>query len=167
MTERPATARDPYAYNLSGVKHVWLVGVKVRHCEACGIQLPVIPRISQLHQVIARMLIEKPVRLQGDEVRFLRKQAGFPGNKFAALIGVRPETLSRVENGRVASLGKAADRLARVVSTITRDGEAAREMLLRVADLKLVAARGRRQGEGKVPEPVFRLKGKDWSRMAA
>jgi transcriptional regulator with XRE-family HTH domain len=87
-----------------------------------------------LHQELARALARKPSFLSGEEIRFLRKHAGFPAQQFAALLGVSPEHLSRVENGHTSTLGSSTDRLARAIATIATNGEEARRILLRIAD---------------------------------
>ncbi len=134
MRERKATRQKPYRYDLSGLSNVSLVGITMHTCPQCGGEVPVIPRIAELHDVLARSLIQKPTLLNGEEIRFLRKHEGFPAQKFAALLGITPEHLSRVENGHTSNLGTSADRLARAIATIAKDGEAAREVLLQIAE---------------------------------
>src|SRR6266487_1166795 len=76
MKVRTATAENPYVYNLSGMKDVVLVGIQVLLCPGCQAEGAKIPRIGQLHRVIVKSLIEQPDPLRGDQVRFLRKNAG-------------------------------------------------------------------------------------------
>ncbi len=106
------TKRENYSYTASGLPHVTLVGVEVRRCGACGEHEVVIPRIEELHRVMALTVIRKPNRLTGDEARFLRKYLGWSGVDFARHMGVQPETVSRWENGK-ESMGPVADRLLR------------------------------------------------------
>jgi transcriptional regulator with XRE-family HTH domain len=134
MSEKQATMANPYRYTLSGLKDVCLAGIVVYECPRCGVVAPVIPRIAELHDVIARALVKEPRPLRGDEVRFLRKAAAFPARKFASLLGITPQHLSRIENGHTATLGRAADRLARFIAIKARDGEDAREVFMQVAD---------------------------------
>jgi len=156
MVERKATMKEPYHYDVSGLSNVYLAGIMVQRCPRCKEESPLIPRIEELHRTIARALIHKPGVLSGEEIRFLRKQAGFPAQKFAALLGIRPEHLSRVENGRTASFGTPTDRLARAIATTANDGEDAREILLKVAD---TLERKGRKGEHK---PLFKLEQNHW-----
>lgn len=160
MEEREATVESPYAYGLSGLSNVFLAGITVHTCPRCGVESPVIQRIAELHQVIARVLAQKPASLRGDEIRFLRKHAGFPARKFAALLGVTPEHLSRVENGHTKSLGESADRLARAIATIAKDGEEARDILLKIAD-ELESAHPKTERK-----PLFKLEKKHWKAAA-
>ena len=160
MRARETTTARPYVYDLSGLPDVHLVGITVFNCARCKAEYPVIPRISELHGVIALALVHKPLPLRGEEIRYLRKWAGFPAQKFAALIGVTPEHLSRIENGHTTALGSASDRLARAVAVIGRDGEEARQILLKVAD-RLTEATAAAEARG-----VFRLERNRWKAAA-
>lgn len=136
LVERKANSENPYHYTLSGLSSVFLCGISIYRCPDCEAESPVIPRIPELHRVISRVLIEKPTALSGEEVRFLRKNAGFKATDFAALLGLTPEHLSRFENGKIANLKDAADKLARAIpmAQINQESEEAlREVLLRRA----------------------------------
>lgn len=147
MRERKATPQEPYRDEFSGLSNLYLTGITVRYCPECGVESPLIPRVEALHRELARTLVHKSSLLRGEEVRFLRKHAGFPAQKFAALLGISPEHLSRVENGHTSTLGSSTDRLARAIATIATDGEEAREILLRIADQ--VEKPARKQSSGK------------------
>lgn len=134
MNARKATTDAPYLYRASGLSNVALIGITVRRCEKCGAEVPAIPHIQELHEVIALLIVNQPGALSGEEIRFLRKYAGFPAQKFARLLGVSPEHLSRVENGHDAKLGGPTDRLVRALALTARKAEEVREILLRVAD---------------------------------
>src|SRR6185312_5341640 len=73
-----------------------------------------VPRIAELHRVVALAVLRKPSRLTGDEVRFLRKFIGWSGSDFARRIGVDPSTVSHWENGK-QPIGPASDRLLRML----------------------------------------------------
>ncbi len=160
MEERKVTLQNPYRYDLSGLSNVYLAGITVRTCSTCKAAVPVIPRIAELHKVIAHALARKPTLLRGEEIRFLRKHGGFPAQKFAALLGVSPEHFSRVENGHYPSLSKSADRLARAIATTASDGETARDILLRIAN--------ELERKGQVAEqlPLFSLEQNHWKAAA-
>jgi len=142
MAARVATEERPYLYTLSGLHGVGLVGITVWTCGTCGEQSPEVPRMGELHRLIARTLIQQPHLLRGDEVRFLRKQAGFAAGEFATLLGVDRTHLSRVENEHTPTLGETSDRLVRALVTIAMGGEADRQSLLTLAR-KLVKPRRR------------------------
>lgn len=109
-TERNAVIR----YNLGGLPHVVLQGVEVRKCESCGKEDIAIPRMAQLHHVLAMLLVKQPRMLAPNEIRFLRKHTGCSTGEFAQIIGVSRETVSRWETG-AQPMGPVADRLLRVV----------------------------------------------------
>lgn len=88
----------PHRYEESGLDYVVLLGVEERSCDGCGENELVLPRIAELHRVIARGVAEKEGRLEGQEVRFLLKFLGLSGANFAKSIGVSAETFSRWEN---------------------------------------------------------------------
>jgi DNA-binding transcriptional regulator YiaG len=163
MVEVMATADAPYAYTLSGMKDVLLAGILLHKCPQCGEQSAVIPRIEELNNVITEALVKKPVSLNGDEIRFLRKHAGIPAREFSSLLGIDASHLSRVENGHTPSLGPQTDRLARfIVIASTRGGEMARVRLLEVARLLAL----RRKARIELHRPTFTLGLEGW-KMAA
>ncbi|MFB3073668.1 MAG: helix-turn-helix domain-containing protein [Candidatus Methylomirabilales bacterium] len=161
MRKRQVTKAAPYAYTESGLDNVVLSGITVYVCPYCQAEVPVIPRIGQLHRVIADTLLHKPELLTGQELRFLRKHAGLPAQKFADLLEVRPEHLSRIENGHTKALGKPTDRLARALVLAASSREDVRGVLLRMAE-----ELGRRRRMRKAKRPVFTLVKNQW-RLAA
>jgi putative zinc finger/helix-turn-helix YgiT family protein len=107
-------ARENHLYQESGLPNVVLVGVEVRRCPACGaVELP-LPRVTELHRVIAMAVIHKPARLSGAEVRYLRKHLGWSGEDFASHMGVDPTTVSKWENDK-ERIGPSSDRLLRLL----------------------------------------------------
>lgn len=105
--------RENFKYDACGLSRVTLMDVEVRRCRSCGEHEVVIPRIEELHRVIALALIGKASKLVPDEIRFLRKHLGWSGADFAAHFGVTAETVSRWEQGK-APMGAVADRLLRL-----------------------------------------------------
>jgi transcriptional regulator with XRE-family HTH domain len=159
---RNATAEKPYAYAIGGLPGVALIGIRLRLCERCGSESPLIPRIEELHRVIARDLLRKQSLLTGDELRFLRKHAGFPAAPFAALLRVTPAHLSRFENAHEGNnLGAPADRLARALVATASAGEDAREVLFARSD-----APRRRPEPFKPACAAFRLVRNRWRHAA-
>lgn len=159
MEVRVSTAKDPYPYKMSGLANVRLVGVKILICGACGDEAVQIPRVGELHRAIAHTIFHKPGLLSGDEVRFLRKNAGVMAKDFAASIGISPEHLSRIENGKTGNLGEAADKLARLVAMAPCSKAEEIRSLLRSAGAAL--------GAGAIDEKnVFQLKNSGWAKAA-
>lgn len=106
------TRKENHLYDECGLKFITLVGVAVARCPRCGNFEISIPRLGELHRLLARVLIEKSTRFTGDEVRFLRKSLGWSGSSFVKHMGVAGETVSRWEND-AAPIGPQADRLLR------------------------------------------------------
>jgi transcriptional regulator with XRE-family HTH domain len=95
---------------------------------------PVIPKPGELHRLLAKLFLGKRAPLAGDELRFLRKHAAMPAQKFATLLGIDPSHLSRVENGKVECLGVTSDRLARAIVSVAIDSPLVKDVLLRAAE---------------------------------
>ena len=153
--KRTASMTRPYRYTWSGLGNVLLVGIPVYVCKKCGSEIPVIPKVDQLHRLILKVLMHKPSHLTGAELRFLRKQAEYAAHEFAALLGVSPEHLSRVENGRVP-VSAQVDKLARAIIRVSENKDV-KDVLLRV-----VKSLGEPQGE-----PVLKLTGEKWTEVRA
>lgn len=128
--------REDYKYEACGLSGITLLGIEVRRCKECEEYEVVIPRIQELHQLIATKLIRKQARLTADEIRFLRKHLGWSGTDFAEHIGVTPETVSRWEQGRIP-MGAAAERLLRLaVAHLEPASDYSLDILKRVATSK-------------------------------
>ncbi len=102
------------SYDESGLKGIVLVGIPVKKCVACEKEEFGIPRMEELHRLIAMKLIDKQAALTGAEVRFLRKHLGYSAQDFAGRIDITPEHLSRVEND-ATTLSAMAERLVRLM----------------------------------------------------
>lgn len=116
------THRD-HDYVESGLPHVVLLGLEFRTCPKCGEEERVMPRLAQLHRMIAEAVAEKAARLTGAEVRFLRKHLGWSGEAFANVMGVRQETVSRWETEK-EPMGAVSERLLRLMALRLRPVEA-------------------------------------------
>jgi transcriptional regulator with XRE-family HTH domain len=136
MVGRRTTDVDAYPYAFSGLPDVYLSGITVYRCPACPSVCPSIPRLEELHRVIARALVAKPSRLEGSEIRFLRKNIGIPAKKIARILGLTPETYSRAENGKNAGLSEPAEKLFRLMAKDDDDTDrrSVREAILGLAD---------------------------------
>lgn len=106
-----SSIKEEYRYVESGLDNVFLEDVEV---EACGCGEAVLLRaLPTLHRVIAMCFSYKPARLRGREIRFIRSVLGMNSSSYATTVGVRPETLSRIENGR-EEVSAARDKLIRM-----------------------------------------------------
>lgn len=160
IVERMTTPETPYHYMLSGLKDVFLVGIVIRRCIQCGTESPVIPQIGDLHRVIAESLAEKPGSLRGDELRYLRKYAGFSSKRFAALLEINASHLSRFENGTYKALGGPADKLARALAMSASNEHYMQKILMQVADDRIKSKKLAKK------RPLFRLIRNRWTRAA-
>ena len=108
------SARETVKYDASGLSGITLRNIEVRRCEKCGDYEILIPKIEQLHYLMAHAIIRKPASLVGEEIRFVRKYLGWSAADFAAHMGARLETISRWENGKL-TMSPQADRLLRMM----------------------------------------------------
>jgi len=91
--------RQTVMYPESGLDNVQLVNVPVWVCENGHEELE-IPAITQLHDLLTHVIIRKPARLTGREIRFIRRRAELSAQEFACRIGISPQHLSRLENDK-------------------------------------------------------------------
>jgi transcriptional regulator with XRE-family HTH domain len=163
MKERMTTLHSPYHYDESGLRNIALVGIKVHCCSKCKMESAVIPKIGQLNDLIAKILLEKKELLTGEELRFLRKYAAFPGKEFAMLLNITPSYLSRFENEKEKSenLSKTADKLARAIVAAARDQECIKGILLKVAE------KIEKRNHGKARENKLQLIKNRWQECPA
>lgn len=107
------TSRRNYRYKESGLSNVVLENVELRRCPRCGEEELVLPRIAELHRVLAKAIAEKLESLSGDEIRYLRKYLGWSGEDFSKYFGVTRETVSRWETC-ARRMSVTAERLLRL-----------------------------------------------------
>jgi putative zinc finger/helix-turn-helix YgiT family protein len=111
--KKSATFQNLYHFVHSGLPNVYLVGIDYFDCEKCGKQSADIPALDDLMIKIARAVVGQEARLDGAEIRFLRKRLKKKSADFGKIIGVTPEQISRWENdGNQPS--ESADKLIRV-----------------------------------------------------
>jgi len=134
MVGKKTTGKDPYHYTFSGLPNVYLRGITVYRCPKCADVRPSIPRIEDLHHIIAESLARKPGRLKGSEIRFLRKNLGIPAKKIARILGLAAETYSRVENEKNPGLSGAAEKLFRLMASDAPGRGGVREAILGLAE---------------------------------
>lgn len=102
-----------YHYTLCGLGDVYLVNGFTRHDTPYGSGVS-IEDVAGLHRVIAEDIIRRRARLDGAEVRFLRKELDLSQNGLAVLLGVDTQTVARWEKGQSDVPGP-ADRLIRAL----------------------------------------------------
>lgn len=95
------TVRDFYQDDgLIGLSNVILVkSVKVTACEECGHEESVsVPDVEGLEAAVAVARVTLPIKLTGQEIRFLRRALGLLSKDLAEELQVREETMSRWEH---------------------------------------------------------------------
>lgn len=141
-----------YRFSESGLKNVMLRGLELVHCDHCGSEDPVFHAMNSLMRAIALALINKPYRLAGEEVRFLRTYLGLTQEKFSRLLHIDKTTLSKWENND-DPVGTQSDLAIRMV-VMAKDA-ALQPKLTEVVNQKLEQIRftERRKGRRKyVPQ---------------
>jgi putative zinc finger/helix-turn-helix YgiT family protein len=83
----------------TGLKGVVLPGVEIIRCPHCRTEMPILRGVNRIMRTVALALVNKPYRLNGAEVRFLRKHVGMTQEGFSQLIHVDKTTLSKWETG--------------------------------------------------------------------
>ena len=109
---------------LMGNMRVELVGVvNALVCKECGATMRTdIPDMSGLVAAVSvARAAKEPVKLNGPEIRFLRKAMGKSAKDLAEELRVTEETVSRWENGHLV-MGEPAERIFRWTVADTLDG---------------------------------------------
>ncbi len=106
--------RDTYHYTFSGLNNVYLENVLIYQCE-CGEKAPSIPMIPEIHKEIGFAIIKKYGPLNGDEIKFLRKNLQLKATEFVKYIGIDKATYSRWEN-KTQMPSRSNDRFIRILN---------------------------------------------------
>lgn len=113
--------RGSYAFTECGLKNVVLQGVEIIQCPQCGDEQVVIPHLDELMRTLAVAVISQPFRLQGEDVRFLRKYLKMTQVEFASYLEIDKTNLSKWENND-DKIGEQSDRLIRSIALALGDG---------------------------------------------
>ncbi len=91
---------DYYVEDLTGI-HVGLVNAaKIATCQSCGEETVTIPDVEGLIAAAAVCRVMIPIKLNGAEIKFLRKVMEYSAKELSEILDVRPETFSRWENDK-------------------------------------------------------------------
>lgn len=98
-----------------GLPNIILLGaVEQQICGECGAENGIrIPDLEGLEAAVAVARIGVPIKLNGEEIRFLRKALGLRSKDLAECLQVREETISRWENGKEV-MGPQYEKLLRL-----------------------------------------------------
>lgn len=106
--------KQDYRFKDLGLQ-VELKNIEVVQCPACGNVDPVIPDMEGLLGLLAAAVVCKPHKLNGSEVRFLRKFLGMNAREFARFLHVDHTHLSKVENEKT-DIGTQLDKYLRLLA---------------------------------------------------
>ena len=88
----------PFHYTACGLNNVFIHGLDVV-CDDAGNDTFHIPRINQLHRVIAEGIVSHEFAMDGSELRYLRSEMGYTQAQLASIMAVKPLTIGRWERG--------------------------------------------------------------------
>jgi DNA-binding transcriptional regulator YiaG len=110
-------AAEPLHYTACGLDDVYLLnGFKVEDTDyGRGIA---IEKLDDLHRAIALTIVTRRRRLDGKELRFLRKQMDLTQSELAQRLGVDAQTVARHEKGET-TIGGPTDGLVRFVYVLS------------------------------------------------
>lgn len=111
--------RGDYEFKETGLRDLVLLDIELIKCGKCGNVDPVLFQVDELMHIAAVAILQKPYRLRGEELRFLRKHIDQSQEEFARLLRVNKTTLSKWENNE-DPIGVQSDLLARAI-VISRD----------------------------------------------
>jgi len=104
---------EAYEEKLMGIPLILFNAIEQEKCEGCGDVLKTtIPDFEGLVSAVAVTRIKHALKLDGTEIKFLRKALGVTAKKLAGDLEVTPETFSRWENGK-DPIGPTSEKLLR------------------------------------------------------
>ena len=112
--------RGDYDFRESGLDYVVLNNIEQVRCESCGNIDPFIRNPKRLLERLIVGVASKPGRLEGQDVRFIRKQLKMTQEAFGRLFHVDKTTVSKWENDADA-IGEQSDLLIRSVAITLSD----------------------------------------------
>jgi putative zinc finger/helix-turn-helix YgiT family protein len=110
-----------YRYAESGLSNLILQSIEVTDCPNCGKSDLIIPRMAKIPRAIAQALVNSPVRLTGEQLRFLRKHFSLNGDQLGRYLHTDRTKISKWERGE-DRIGPATGRLIRLLAA-TLDSE--------------------------------------------
>jgi DNA-binding transcriptional regulator YiaG len=100
------------SYRLDVGVPVKLTKIQLAKCPECGNVDPIIHNINDLLNTVALAIVCSPQKLNGREIKFLRKYVGKTAVEFGRLLHMDETHLSKVENDRT-QIGDHSDKLVR------------------------------------------------------
>ncbi|CAN2039679.1 HTH cro/C1-type domain-containing protein [Candidatus Magnetomoraceae bacterium gMMP-15] len=106
--------RGQHHFLESGLNNVFLQNVAIDECMNCGEKIISITNPNALMKKISTSIILKPYKLDGPEIKFLRKNLYLKIQEFAQLLGVAPVMESDWEKSQTEPTDS-EDRLIRII----------------------------------------------------
>lgn len=103
-----------YHYKESGLDNIYLKNGYTVHGTPYGEGVS-IHNTEGLHKAIGRWLIEAPAPLEGQALRFIRREMELTQGQLADLVGATEQTLRLWEKNRNKAMPGSADRLLRAL----------------------------------------------------
>ncbi len=104
-----------YVENLQGIRIGINDCVIKTACYLCKEEVISIPDINGLVSAAAVARIMHSTKLNGAEIKFLRKAIKLPSKDFAKIMGIRPETVSRWEGSGEQQIGYSEEKIFRIL----------------------------------------------------
>lgn len=114
---------DMYQYKEAGLDYIWLRNGFDYRDTPQGRMVRINDR-DGLHAAIARWIVHSPVRLRGQEVRFLRSMLGISQEAFGKMVRQSRPTIARWESNPKKSIPSGSDDWLRMVYTKKVDSDA-------------------------------------------
>lgn len=105
--------RKSYRFDEMGLP-VELQNIEVIECSHCGNAEPIIPNVDGLMKVVAIAVLCNPCKLNGPEIKYLRKYVNKSARDFSRYLTVTHNHLSKLENGRY-EITPRLDKLVRLI----------------------------------------------------
>ncbi len=108
-----SVTRKSYRFDEMGVP-VELQNIEVIECAHCGNVDPIIPNMDGLMKVLALAILCNPCKLNGQEIRYLRKYVNKSAREFSRYLNLTVSHLSKLENDRY-EITPRLDKLVRLI----------------------------------------------------
>jgi DNA-binding transcriptional regulator YiaG len=149
--------QEPLHYNWCGLDDVYLLSGFTRTRDDDGEESISIKNMDGLHRAIGEHLAKHKKALNGNEIRFLRKQMGISQDELAEILNVADQTVARWEKGEFEIPGP-AELLVRLVFLSD---------ILPHINPKELAAKLREVDSAPKEKQVFQPIGDSWQALAA
>ena len=113
-----ATRLEEHLYELMSIPVILVNAAWRVACKGCGHETVLVPDQEGLTAATAVVRVQIPVKLNGKEIKFLRKALGYTAAALGEKLGdVVPETISRWENG--ASISPKSEAILRMFAAVS------------------------------------------------